>query len=129
MGLFKSAYSAVYKTFRSLLKRGKLNVGGTAGYPRVELHSFTENEPLDKGYQVRRLELTVESMSNKDLAEAVKMAEDNLAILLRDAGIADDFKILGVIPRQLRDLTEVSDTQQVIYRILQDMTVFVEQNS
>lgn len=128
MGLFRSAYAAIYKAFRSILVRDGLNVGGTAGYPRVELHSFTEGEPLDKGFQVRRLELTVESMSNKDLAEAVRMAEDNLAILLQEAGIAEDFRIIGVIPRQLRDLTEVSDTQQVIYRILQDMTVFVEQS-
>lgn len=128
MGLFKSAYAAIYKAFRSILVRDGMKVGGTAGYPRVELHSFTEGEPLDKGFQVRRLELTVESMSNKDLAEAVRMAEDNLAILLQEAGIAEDFRIIGVIPRQLRDLTEVSDTQQVIYRILQDMTVFVEQS-
>lgn len=128
MGLFKSAYAAIYKTFRSILKRGSLNVGGTAGYPRVELHSFTEGEPLDKGSQLRRIEMTIESMSNKDLAEAVRMAEDNLDILLRDAGVAGDFQVIGVIPTQLRDLTEVSDTQQVIYRILQTMTVFVEQS-
>lgn len=127
MGLFKSAYAAVYKTFRSLLVRGSLNVGGTAGYPRVELHSFTEGEPLDKGGQVRRIDLTVESMSDKALTEAVRMAEENLDILLQNAGVAEGFKVVGVIPTQLRDLTEVSETQQVVYRILQTMTVFVEQ--
>lgn len=130
MGLFKSAYATIYKAFRSLLNRDGLNVGGTSGYPRVELHSFTEGAPMDKDGSLRQLELTVESMSERSVAEAVEMADANLERLLEENDITSgDFNIIGVVPTQLRDITEVSETTQVLYRILQTFTVFVSQTA
>ena len=48
MAGFISSLGAVYKALRSALTRKGINVGGTASYPRVEIHTITESAPMDK---------------------------------------------------------------------------------
>ena len=83
MGRFRSAYAAVYKAARLVLKNLGVAVGETANYPRIELHSFVENGPLDKGNSVRQLTLTVEAMSSKSRAEAVDLIDGSIGTLSR----------------------------------------------
>lgn len=126
---YKSAQGEVYKALRKHLLRDGVPVGETADYPRVEIHSFTENAPLDKDGMVRTLSCIVESMSVKSYGEAVTMNEGNLERLLEDGwGIDKGFTILGIVPDQLTELTETLETQEILYRQLQRINITIWQN-
>jgi len=124
-----SGYRTIYTAVVSLLEgdgsRG-VSIGKTANYPRVEIHSIREQERLDKEGALRQINLTVESMSNKSLSEAVTMNEDNLRLLTEYELTLDGWSCLGIIPVQLQDLTETSDSNKIIYRLLQEVSIFLE---
>lgn len=126
---YRSAQGEVYKALRKQLLRDGIPVGETANYPRIEIHSFTENAPTDKDGMVRSLSCVVESMSVKSYGDAVTMNEGNLERLLEDGwGIDNGFTILGITPDQLTELTETLETQEILYRQLQRINVLIWQN-
>lgn len=126
---YRSAQGEVYKALRRQLLRDGIPVGETANYPRIEIHSFTENTPTDKDGMVRTLSCVVESMSVKSYGDAVTMNEGNLERLLEDGwGIDKGFTILGITPDQLTELTETLETQEILYRQLQRINVIIWQN-
>jgi len=122
-----SAYQTVYAALVSALTREGVHVGGTAGYPRVEINSLREQERLDKEGALRELTVSIDSISNKSLAQAATMNDNNLRLLTEDLlDLGAKWTCLGVIPTQLRDLVETSDSQKILYRIIQDFSIFVE---
>ena len=126
---YRSAQGYVYKALRRQLVREGIPVGETADYPRVEIHTFTENAPTDKDGRVRTLSCIVESMSVKSYGDAVTMNDANLARLLDEGWGADkDFTILGITPDQLTELTESLETKEILYRQLQRINVLIWQN-
>lgn len=126
---YRSAQGEVYKALRKKLLRDGIPVGETANYPRIEIHSFTENAPTDKDGMVRTLSCVVESMSVKSYGDAVTMNERNLERLLEDGwGIDKGFTILGITPDQLTELTETLETKEILYRQLQRINVLIWQN-
>lgn len=126
---YRSAQGEVYKALRRQLVRTGIPVGETADYPRVEIHSFTENAPQDKDGCLRSLSCIVESMSVKSYGDAVAMNEDNLARLTDEGwGALKDFTILGITPDQLTELTETLETKEILYRQLQRINVLIWQN-
>lgn len=121
-----SSLGLVFKALRSRLNREGVNVGGTAGYPRVEIHSVTESEWLDKG-TVRQVSCIVECMSTERIADVMEMNEDNLRLMLAERlMLTDGWQVFGILPGQLQELTETSETNAVIYRLLQNITIYVE---
>lgn len=123
-----SAYGPLYSAIVKRLTEDGLLVGGTAGYPRVEIHSIVENQRLDKDGAVRSLALTVESISDKSLAAAVEMNERAMAALTseEDLEAGDDWRVLDINPDQLQDLPETSDSAKILYRMLQSYDILVE---
>lgn len=128
--IYRSSQGEVYKAIRARLTRKGIAVGETAGYPRVEVHSFTENAPTDKDGRVRVVSCVVESMSVTSYGHSVSMNEENLARLL--AGdwhvLGNTFEVLGVVPDQLTELTESLDTKEILYRQLQRVNITIWQN-
>lgn len=128
--MYKSSQGEIYKAMRSRLARKGVAVGETAGYPRVEIHSFTENAPTDKDGRVRVVSCVVESMSVTSYGHSVSMNEENLARLL--AGdwhtLGNAFQVLGVVPDQLTELTESLETKEILYRQLQRVNITIWQN-
>lgn len=122
----ESGYGPVYSAVIARLSRPGVKVGGTAGYPRVEVHSIQEGERMDKEGQVRQITLTIESIGNASLAATVTMNEDNLELITSELVLPDGWLCFGVIPGQLQDLTETADSAKIIYRLLQSVTIFVE---
>lgn len=122
----ESGYAPVYSAVIARLSRPGVRVGGTAGYPRVEVHSIQEGERMDKEGAVRQFTMTVESIGNASLAATAKMNEDNLALLTSELVLPTGWVCFGVIPGQLQDLTETADSAKIIYRLLQSVTIFVE---
>ena len=122
----ESGYGPVYKAVVARLSRPGVVVGRTAGYPRVEVHSITEGERLDKEGMVREIHLTVESIGNASLSATAQMNETNIERLTSELNLPEGWRCLGVIPDQLQDLTENSDSAKIIYRLLQSFNIFVE---
>lgn len=121
-----SAYGDIYSALKARLDRPGVRVGGTAGYPRVEIHSIREGERQDKDGALRVVTLTVESISKSSLGEAVTMNDGNLRLLTETELEIDGWDCLGVVPTQLQDLSETSDSAKILYRILQEVNVFLE---
>lgn len=127
MAGFISALGAVYKALVSGLTRKGVKVGGTASYPRVEVHSVVEQEPIDKDGIVRIITCIVESMSEDKMADVMLMNEGNLERLVAQAlNLGESWKIIDIIPGQLQVLTESTETNKILYRLLQNITVYVE---
>ena len=121
-----SGYRTIYKALVSRLGRQGVTVGDTAKYPRVEVHSIREQERLDKEGALRQINFTVESISNSSLDQAVQMNEDNLKLLTEYELELTGWTSLGIVAVQLQDLSETSDTNKILYRILQEMAVYLE---
>lgn len=125
MGLF-SALGNVYKAVRQALTRTGVYVGETADYPRVEIHSITESEWLDKG-SLKSVSCVIECISDKRIADVIEMNAENLRRMLESQlNLDKGWKVVGVIPGQLQSLTETTETKEILYRLLQNITIYVE---
>lgn len=125
MGLF-SALGNVYKAVRSALTRTGVCVGETAEYPRVEIHSITESEWLDKG-SLKSVSCIVECISDKRIADVIEMNAENLRRMLESQlNLDKGWKVVGVIPGQLQSLTGTTETKEILYRLLQNVTIYVQ---
>ena len=122
-----SALGAVYKGMVGRLSRKGVKVGGTASYPRVEVHSVTESEAQDKGGDIRTITCIVECLSEERMSDVMAMNEDNLTLVLaEELNLGESWRVVGIQPGQLQEMTEVSETNAILYRLLQNMTVFVQ---
>ena len=127
-----SAYGYIYNEVVNRLMRDGIRVGGTSFVPRIEVHTVTEQAVQDKGNSVRTVTMTVETIHNASFEAAAIMADENVALLTSgwpievssDAGVWT--RIFGVTRDQRQDLTESSDTDKILYRILDTFTVWVE---
>lgn len=125
--MYKSSYKTINAALTAALTRTGVHVGGTASYPRVQLHSFVENTPQDKGDAVRVLSCVVEADSTTSAVDAARINEDNLQLLGGFSYTGTDFRAFGVVPTQLQEFTETSDPQQILYRVLQSIDIYVQQ--
>lgn len=123
-----SAYGALRAAVVSCLKNTGLRVGGTAAYPRVEVHTITENQRLDKEGAVRSLSLTIESISDSSMVQSAEMNADAMEAITAEGALdaGAEWSILDVIPSQLQDLPETSDSAKILYRTLQGYDILVE---
>ena len=94
-------------------------MGGTSSYPRVEVYNVTEGERLDKSGALRSIEFAVDSVSSTSLQEAVKLNEDNMALLGSSLYLGKSWQLIDCIPTTLNDSTEATDSSTIIYRITQ----------
>ena len=115
----KSGYGDTYSAIVSCLKRSGVKVGGTSSYPRVEVYNVTEGERLDKSGSLRSIEFAVDSVSSTSLQEAVKLNEDNMALLGSTLDLGKSWLLIDCIPTTLNDSTEATDSSTIIYRITQ----------
>ena len=122
----ESAYGPFYSAVCARLERNGVRVGKSAFVPRVEVHTITESERLDKEGALRQLSFTVESIGNASLAATVAMNEENVKRLTSEISLPEGWRCVGILPDQLQDLTETSDTNKILYRLLQGFTAFVE---
>lgn len=125
--MYSSSYKTIAAVLVSALEREGVAVGNTASYPRIELHTFIEAPAMDKGNAVRVLSCIVESMSNRSAGLAADMNAENLSRLGALAYSGEDFAIVGIVPTQLQELTETSDPQLILYRVLQSIDIYIQQ--
>lgn len=103
-----------------------VKIGSTADFPRIEVHSILENERLDKEGCVRRVSLTVESMSKSSLTECAAMNDQAMALLTgAELNPGPGWDCFGVVPTLLQDLTDTVDTQKIVYRLIQQYDIWL----
>lgn len=125
-----SAYGTVYAALVARLRREGVHVGGTAGYPRIDCHSFTEGERQDKDGRLRQISCTVECMSNRSKTEVMTLNEENLRLLTEeDIDVGEGWVCLGIVPGTMTDIDETSDPQKILYRLLQEVEIFIEKST
>ena len=62
------------------------------------------------------------------MQDVMDMSEENLSRMLGEAlNLGEDWKVAGIVAGQLQELTETSETQAILYRLLQNVTIYVEQ--
>lgn len=126
--MIRSAYKDLVASLTSALMRPGISVGSTSGYPRVEIHSVTENMRLDKAGKLRMLTASIESITNDSMVKAHMMNEANLE-LLQDLKIGKDFRLIGEpIADQMQAISETADAQNTLYRVIQTVNFYVENN-
>lgn len=126
-GVF-SAIGATYKALVAKLTRKGVNVGGTAAYPRVEVHSVIEAPAMDKDGKIKSLTCTVECITEDKMSSVLQLNQDNLDLLLSNSlAIESPWHIIGIDAGTGQQVTEMSDTNTILYRIIQDLTIYVEQ--
>lgn len=123
--MYRSAQEEVQPALRAMLLRAGLKVGGSAGYPRVELHSWNELPAEDKGGSLRQVTCTVESMSTSSKGDAVAMNGENLSRLSGKKFTTEHFSVIGIVPEGLTDMEETLETQAILYRELQSFRLFI----
>lgn len=127
--MYRSAQEEVQPALRAMLLRDGLKVGGSAGYPRVELHSWNELPAEDKGGSLRQVTCTVESMSTSSKGDAVAMNGENLSRLSGKKFTTEHFSVIGIVPEGLTDMEETLETQAILYRELQAFRLFIIQKN
>lgn len=129
MSTFTSALSSVFKMLRTALTREGVKIGGTASMPRVEIHSVVEDTPQTKDNTLRSITCTIECVSGGKVADVISLLEGNVAQVFADAGLSlAGYDVIGIVPGQIRlfDEQEAQDSTAVFFRLLQDVTVWVE---
>lgn len=129
MSSFVSALAQVYKAIRAKLVGSGATVGGTANYPRIEIHSVVEDAPVTKDNSLRSITANIECISDEKVTDIVSLADTCIEQIFDEAGLPmDKWSLVGVVPGQIRLFDEEStqDASAVIYRLLQDVTVWVE---
>ena len=121
-----SVYKPIYTALVTQLATGGITVGGKASYPRVEIHTIQEQQRQDKDGALRQINLTVESISDSSLNEAVIMNDKVLKFLTRDDLSITGWTCIGILPGQLQDLTETTDSKKILYRLMQEFVIFME---
>lgn len=123
--MYRSAQEEVQPALRAMLLRDGLKVGGSAGYPRVELHSWNELPAEDKGGCLRQATCVVESMSTASKGDALRMNGENLSRLAGQEPVTEHFRVIGIVPETLTDMEETLDTQAILYRQIQTIRLFI----
>jgi len=124
--MYKTALANTYKAIRTALKAANLPVGETAGYPRVEIHSLTEDTPTDKGDKVRNISLIVESMHAHSYAGAVALNSAVCVALVGQHPAIEGGKILYIESADLTEAIESNEANGVLYRQIQRLNIIVE---
>jgi hypothetical protein len=120
------ALAEIYKALRERLTRSGVPVGGTAMYPRIEIHSLVESAALDKDGS-RQVTCIVECISNRKMHDVQEMQDENLRRMLGNAlQLGENWQVFGIVAGQVQEMTEISDTNAIIYRLLQNVTIYVE---
>lgn len=95
-------------------------------YPKIDLHSWIENPPLDKEDSVREISFIVEAYSNSSYDEAVSMADTIAQGLIANPPAVDGAKIISVVPDGTEEIQEQDNNNVVLYRQLNRLVVTIK---
>ncbi len=95
-------------------------------YPKIDLHSWIENAPIDKDDAVREISFIVEAYSNKSYDEAVTMADTISQGLCDNPPKVEGAEIIFIEPDGTEEIQEPDNNNVVIYRQLNRLVVTIK---
>lgn len=95
-------------------------------YPKVDLHSWIENPPVDKESSVREISFIVEAYSNTSYDEAVTIADAVAQRLCNEPITVEGAKVVSVEPDGTEEIEEQDDNNVVLYRQLNRLVVTIK---
>lgn len=95
-------------------------------YPKIDLHSWVENPPLDKEDSVREISFIVEAYSNISYEEAVTMADRIAQGLIDNPPAVEGAEIISIIPDGTEEIEEQDNNNVVLYRQLNRIVVTIK---
>ena len=119
------ACDELFRHLTRAMQRNGVFVGSTAGYPRAEIASINEQSGIDKGGEVRQILVSIDSMSNKSLGEALAISQRNLDLIKEAEDTTDNFRILGVTESTAQTMEDMTETQAVLYRVINSLTFYL----
>lgn len=121
------ACDELFKHLTKAMQRRGILVGSSPDYPRAEISSVNEQDTLDKGGSVRRIIVTIDSMSAKSLGEAMDISQSNLDKIKLANSEMEHFAIIGVTESTANTMEEMSDTKAVLYRVINNLTFYLSE--
>ena len=95
-------------------------------YPKVDLHSWIENQPIDKESSVREISFIVEAYSNTSYDEAVTIADAVAQRLCNEPITVEGAKVVSVVPDGSEEIEEQDNNNVVLYRQLNRLVVTIK---
>lgn len=95
-------------------------------YPKIDLHSWIENAPIDKDDAVREISFIVEAYSNKSYDEAVTMADTIAQGLCENPPTVDRARVISIVPNGSEEIEEQDNNNIVLYRQLNRLVVTIK---
>jgi hypothetical protein len=95
-------------------------------YPKIDLHSWIENAPMDKESDVREISLIVEAYSNTSYDEAATMANTIAEGLIANPPMVERAEIVSIEPDGAEEIEEEDRNNIVIYRQLNRLVVTIK---
>lgn len=95
-------------------------------YPKIDLHTWIENPPLDKEDAVREISFIVEAYSNTSYDEAVTMADTIAQGLCDNPPAVEGAEIVFIAPDGTEEIDEQDNNNVVIYRQLRRLVVTIK---
>jgi hypothetical protein len=95
-------------------------------YPKIDLHSWIENPPMDKEDSTREISFIVEAYSNTSYDEAVTMADTIAQGLCDSPPTVDRARIISVVPDGSEEIEEQDNNNVVLYRQLNRLVVTIK---
>ncbi len=121
--LKKSLYKAVVAYVQRV---NPLWINKGVKYPKIDLHSWIENAPIDKEDSVREISFIVEAYSNKSYDEAVTMADTIAQGLCENPPEVEGARIISVVPDGSEEIQEQDNNNVVLYRQLNRLVVTIK---
>lgn len=117
--LFKAVVAYVQRVNSLWINKG-------VKYPKIDLHSWIENAPIDKEDSVREISFIVEAYSNKSYDEAVTMADTIAQGLCENPPEVEGATIISVVPDGSEEIQEQDNNNVVLYRQLNRLVVTIK---
>lgn len=95
-------------------------------YPKIDLHSWIENPPMDKEDSTREISFIVEAYSNTSYDEAVTMADEVAQKLCDEPIEVEGAKVVSVLPDGAEESDEQDNNNIVLYRQLRRILVTIK---
>ncbi|MBQ5593973.1 MAG: hypothetical protein IIU76_05270 [Bacteroidales bacterium] len=117
--LFKAVVNLVKGVNPSWIDKG-------VKYPKIDLHSWIENTPIDKEQDTREISFIVEAYSNTSYSQAVDMADQISQMLCNEPFDVEGAEVVSVYPDGTEEIEEQDNNNFVIYRELHRIVVTIK---
>ena len=111
----KRLFKAVYDFVKGINPNW---VGKGVKYPKIDLHTWIENAPMDKEQGIREISFIVECYSNSSYVDAVSIADEVAEKLCNTTWDIDGLEVISIVPENSEEIAEDDGNNIVIYRQL-----------